>query len=314
MKSFLITGATGFVGKSLYRELLLKGHSVRVAVRQVSDDLNSIVVGNIDQNTDWHAALNNVQVVIHLAARVHVMHDTADDPLREFRRVNTAGTEKLARAAAAAGAKRLVYVSSIKVNGEATVDKIFTEADLPCPQDPYGISKFEAEQALKKVSQETGLDIVVIRPPLIYGAGVKGNFEQMLRFLSKGIPLPLSLIKNQRSLVYIGNLVDALITCAVHPAAAGQTYLLSDGDDISTPDLLRELGKGLGCPAWLLPCPPGILKFVGSVTGRSDQIERLLGSLQVDSGKIRRELNWTPPYTVQQGLHATAEWYRTTYL
>lgn len=314
MNKFLVTGATGFVGKALCQELIRQGHSVRAATRQADDDVNSVVVGNIDEKTDWTQALKNVGIVIHLAARVHVMHDTALDPLNEFRRVNTAGTENLARAAAAAGVKRLVYVSSIKVNGEATGDKIFTEAAPPCPQDPYGISKFEAEQVLKKVSQETGLEIVVIRPPLIYGAGVKGNFAQMLRFLSKGIPLPLSLIKNQRSLLYLGNLVDALIACATHPNAVGQTYLVSDGEDIATPDLLRELGIDLGCPARLLPCPSGLLKFAGKISGKSDQIERLLGSLQVDSGKIRRELNWTPPYTVQQGLHATAEWYRTTYL
>lgn len=315
MTKFLITGSTGFVGKSLCAELLQQKKSVKVVMRHQGESrgIEAVVVGNIDGDTAWLNALPGTDVVIHLAARVHIMHDDAADPLEEFRRVNVAGTERLARSAAASGVKRLVYVSSIKVNGEATfAGKKFTETDAPSPQDPYGVSKWEAEQALHRVAQETGLEVVIVRPPLVYGPGVKGNFVQMLKVLAKGVPLPLASVHNLRNLVYVGNLVDALIACATHPAAAGQTYLVSDGEDISTPDLLRRLGAAMGHPARLLPCPPALLKLAGCLVGKSDQVERLLGSLRVDSGKIRRDLNWTPPCTSQQGLQATAEWYRDT--
>lgn len=310
---FLITGANGFVGAALCAELLHQGHSARAAVRSASslvEKAERVAVGEIDGKTDWTNALHDVDVVIHLAARVHVMHDESNDPLEEFRRVNVAGTEHLARSTAASGVKRLVYVSSIKVNGEATSEgKKFSESDLPDPHDPYGISKMEAEQALHRVAAETGLEVVIVRPPLVYGAGVKGNFVQMLKVLAKGIPLPLASVHNRRSLIYVGNLVDALILCATHPAAAGNTYLVSDGEDISTPDLLRQLNAAMGHPARLLPCPQALLKLAGRLTGKSDQVERLLGSLQVDSGKIRRELNWNTPCTLEQGLRATTDWY-----
>lgn len=187
---------------------------------------------------------------------------------------------------------------------------VFRETDAPDPQDPYGVSKWEAEQVLHRVAKETGLEVVIVRPPLVYGAGVKGNFVQMLNVLAKGVPLPLASIQNLRSLVYVENLVDALILCATHPAAAGQTYLVSDGEDVSTPDLLRQLGMGMGCPARLFRCPLPLLKIVGRFARKSDQVERLLGSLQVDNSKIRRELGWKPPYTLQQGLQETAQWYR----
>jgi nucleoside-diphosphate-sugar epimerase len=253
-----------------------------------------------------------VEVVIHLAARVHVMQENAADPLAEFRSVNTTGTEHLARCAAASGVKRMVYASSIKVNGEQTSGgRKFSAADTPAPQDPYGVSKWEAEQALRRVSRETGLEIVIIRPPLVYGPGVKGNFAQMLKAVARGIPLPFASLQNQRSLIYLGNLVDALIACATHPAAPGKTFLVCDGEDVSTPDLLRQLAAAMGVPSRLLPCSPALLRFAGRLTGKSQQVERLLGSLQVDGDKIRRDLNWVPPYSLQQGLQATAEWYRT---
>jgi len=312
----LITGANGFVGKLLCEELLRRGWRVRAALRsphQLPIGLEPVIVGTIDDGTDWTDALSGADVVIHLAARVHVMKDSAADPLEEFLKVNLHGTANLARQAAQAGVKRLAYVSSIKVNGEQTTDRqAFTEIDKPNPQDPYGISKWQAEQALQRVAQETGLEVVIVRPPLVYGAGVKGNFAQMLGVLSKDIPLPLASVHNLRSLIYVNNLADALITCATHPAAAGQAYLVSDGADVSTPELLRQLGASMGHPARLLHCPPTLLKLAGVLTGKSDQVERLLGSLQVDSGKIRRELNWIPPYTFEQGLHATAERYRDT--
>lgn len=321
MNKILVTGASGFVGKALCAELSRHGYKVRAANRTAHFSADhsgahpeEVVVGTVDADTDWSAALTGVDVFIHLAARVHVMRDEASDPLDEFRRINTAGTEQLARAAAASGAKRLVYVSSIKVNGEETPDgHCYTELDAPSPQDPYGVSKWEAEQALHRVAKETGLEIVIIRPPLVYGAGVKGNFAQMLKVLAKGIPLPLVSVGNLRSLVYIGNFVDALRVCATHPAAAGKTFLVSDGEDVSTPELLRQLGGAMGHPARLLPFPPALLHLAGRVTGKSAQVDRLLGSLRVDSGKIRRELGWQPPYTLQQGLQETAEWYRDRY-
>jgi nucleoside-diphosphate-sugar epimerase len=245
--------------------------------------------------------------------------------------VNVAGTERLARSAAASGVKRLVYVSSIKVNGESTLSTstlspspspacgrgeqcIFTASDIPSPQDPYGVSKWEAEQVLHRVAAETGLEIVIVRPPLVYGPGVKGNFAQMLKVLAKGIPLPLASAHNLRSLIYVENLVDALLVCSTHHAAAGQTYLVSDGEDVSTPDLLRQLGNAMGRPARLFPCSPALLKLAGRLLGKADQVERLLGSLQVESGNIRRELNWKQPYSLQQGLQATAAWYRINLL
>ena len=312
---YLVTGASGFIGDALCRRLEELGVETRRVFRTAPavslHGIDSWQVGAIDGQTDWSAALRDVDVVIHLAARVHVIHDTVVDPLTEFRRINTAGTEHLARSAAASGARRLVYVSSIKVNGEETpAGRIYTEQDVPAPQDPYAISKWEAEQSLQRVAKETGLEVVIVRPPLVYGAGVKGNFAQMLRVLAKGIPLPLASVSNLRSLVYLGNFVDALLTCATHPAAAGQTYLVSDGEDVSTPALLRQLGAAMGHPARLLPCPPALLKMAGRVLGKSAQVERLLGSLQVDSSKIRCDLGWQPPFTLQQGLQATAEWYR----
>ena len=319
----LVTGANGFVGNALVAASQQNAHSVRRALRNKGEEEgDAVAVGDINGHTDWAEALRDIDVVIHLAARVHVMHESAADPLAAFREVNVQGTENLARQAAAGGVKRLVYVSSIKVNGESTlspgpspvngggVQNIFTELDIPAPQDPYGISKWEAEQALHRVAAETGLEIVIVRPPLVYGAGVKGNFAQMLKVLDRGIPLPFASVHNRRSLIHGGNLADALIACATHPAAAGQTYLVSDGDDVSTPELLRRLGAELGRPARLFPCSPALLRFAGRLTGKSAQIERLLGSLQVDSARIRRELDWHPPYTLQQGLQGTAEWYR----
>ncbi|NOT20918.1 MAG: SDR family oxidoreductase [Sideroxydans sp.] len=308
--NILISGANGFVGQTLWEVLHERGYAVCATVRVAKNNIQ-IPVGEINGDTDWALALRDVDTVIHLAARVHVMQDKSVNPLAEFRRVNVQGTENLARQAFAAGVKRLVYISSIKVNGEETAEgKIYQESDIPSLQDPYGVSKWEAEQALHQVAQETGLEVVIVRPPLVYGAGVKGNFIQMLKVLSKRLPLPFASIENQRSLVYVENLVDALITCATHPTAAGQTYLVSDGEDVSTPELLRQLGAAMGRPAMLLPFPPKLLMWLAAAVGKSDQVQRITGSLQIDSAKIRRELNWTPPYTLQQGLQATADWYR----
>ncbi len=311
---FLVTGANGFVGKLLCKELLRQGQSVRAAVRSgnsLIENTEVIVVGAIDNETNWADALRAVDVVIHLAARVHVMRESATDPLAEFLKVNLHGTSNLARQAACFGVRRLVYVSSIKVNGEQTsATQSFTELDEPSPQDFYSISKWQAEQALWRIAQETDLEIVVVRPSLVYGPGVKGNFAQMLAVIAKHIPLPFASVHNRRSLIYLGNLADALIACSTHPVAAGQTYLVCDGEDVSTPDLLRQLGDAMRCPAHILPFPPSWLRMLGKIFDKSDQVERLLGSLQVDSDKIRRDLNWVPPYTLQQGLQATAELHR----
>lgn len=268
------------------------------------------LVGDIGYSTDWQGALDGADVVIHLAARVHVMRENAVNPLAEFRSVNTSGTEHLARCAAASGVRRMVYVSSIKVNGEQTsVGEKFSEADIPAPQDPYGVSKWEAEQALQRIAQETGLEIVIVRPPLVYGPGVKGNFISLLDAIDRGIPLPLAGVNNARSLVYVGNLVDALITCATHPAAAGQTYLVSDGEDVSTALLVEKIAQALGCRNRSFYFPPGLLRAGAALLGRTEQADRLLGSLCVSSQKICSELNWTPPYSLDQGLRATADWY-----
>lgn len=287
---------------------------VRVALRkprELTGGVESVVVGEINSATDWSSALLDVSVVIHLAARVHVMNDTSADPLTEFRKVNVQGTENLARQAAQAGVRRLVYVSSIKVNGEETAGhQSYTEQDMPSPRDPYGVSKWEAEQVLQRVARETGLEVVVVRPPLVYGPGVKGNFISLLAAVSKGLPLPLAGADNARSLVYVGNLADALIACATHPAAAGQTYLVSDGEPVSTATLVEKLAGALGCRNRSFYFPPVLMRTAAALLGRSAQVDRLFGSLQVNDEKIRRELGWVPPYTLEQGLRATAEWYR----
>lgn len=315
----LVTGASGFVGTALCDQLIDRGYRVSAVLRNSSKfnnrDCEIFNMHCLSANTDWTNTLNGVTTVIHLAARVHVMRDDTVNPVEEFRRVNVDGTEHLARSAAESGVKRFVYISSIKVNGEVARDgKKFIEEDWPYPQDPYGISKWESEKVLHRIAEETGLEVVIVRPPLVYGAGVKGNFAQMLKVLATRLPLPFASIENQRSLVYVGNLVDALIACATHPAATGQTYLIRDGEDISTPDLLRHLGIAMGRPARLFSFPPSLLTWAAAAVGRAEQLRRLTGSLQVDDAKIRRELNWTPPFTLQQGLHETAKWYRDTHL
>ena len=309
--SILVTGANGFVGKALCEEALSRKIKVFGATRQtcrLSDGINNVVVGEIDEHTNWQHALENRNLVIHLAARVHVMNDSVPDPLNEFRRMNVIATERLARCASACGVKRLVYVSSIKVNGEETFNgQAFAETQPPAPEDPYGISKWEAELALQRVAEETGLEVVIVRTPLVYGTGVKGNFAQMISVLKRGLPLPFASVRNKRSLIYVGNLVDALLLCATHPAAVGQTYLVSDGDDLSTPDLLHKLTIVMGRSPRIFAFPISLLKLAGHLTGKSKQIGRLIGSLQVDSFKIRRELGWIPPYTVEQGLQNTVQ-------
>lgn len=310
---FLVTGANGFVGRALCAELLRQGHSVRGAVRNQAappSDVEVVTTGAIDGVTDWAEALRDVEVVIHLAARVHVMRETADNPRLAFVGVNVHGTENLARQAVRAGVRRLVYVSSVKVNGEqTTATQSFSETDQAAPQDPYGVSKWQAEQLLQGIAQACGLEVVIVRPPLVYGAGVKGNFIRLLRAIDRGIPLPLASARNARSLIYVGNLASALIACATHPAAAGQTYLVRDNEDVSTAQLVGKIASVSGRSDRSFCFPGALLRAVALLLGRAGQVDRLFGSLRVSDAKIRRELGWTPPYSLEQGLQATVDWY-----
>ncbi len=307
----LVTGANGFVGKSLCAALRSDGHTLVATVRASNTKIDGgeqVVVGSIEGDTDWADALSGVAVVVHLAARVHVMNDKALDPLTEFRKVNVDGTLNLARQAAKAGVKRFIFISSIKVNGEHTVSgKPFTEDDLPSPQDAYGISKFEAEQGLLLIAQQTGLEVVIIRPPLVYGHGVKANFASMMRTVKRGIPLPLGAIHNKRSFVYVGNLVSLILRCADHPAVANQIFLVSDGCDLSTTELLRGCADALGVKARLLPIPQRLLELGAAFLGKKAVAQRLCGNLQVDITKARNLLGWEPPYSVAEGLRAVAD-------
>ena len=313
--NILITGATGFVGTALCRKLLTEPYALWAAVwdgepfPSLPKGIETVTIGSIGPDTDWGKAFDGIDTVIHLAARVHVMDEAAGDPLAEYRRVNVAGTEKLARSAAAAGVRRLVFMSSVKVNGEEA-SAPYTETDVPAPQDPYGVSKLEAEMVLRKISAETGLEIVIIRPPLVYGPGVRANFHKLMRTVARGVPLPLACVKNSRSLVYLGNLLDAIKICAEHPAAAGKVFFVSDGDDVSTPELVRRLAAALGRPARLVCVPAGLMRLAGRVTGKTAALDRLLGSLTVDTGRIRTELGWKPPFTMAEGLTETAKWFK----
>ncbi len=303
MSTILITGATGFVGRELCSHLLAAGRDSRSAVRRPSSIANSVVVGDIGPDTQWQEALAGIDTVIHLAARVHIMCDSASDPLAEFRRVNVDGTLNLAQQAAAAGVKRFIFLSTVKVNGEQSRHRqLFTESDPSAPEDAYGISKNEAEQSLAQIAHETAMEVVIIRAPLVYGPGVKGNFQSMLNWIAKGIPLPLGAIHNQRSLIALDNLVDFIITCIDHPAAANQTFLVADGEDLSTTDLLRRVGAAMGKPARLIPVPSALLKAGATLLGKKAVAQRLCGNLQVDITKARKMLGWVPPVSVDEGL------------
>jgi nucleoside-diphosphate-sugar epimerase len=309
----LVTGANGFVGRALCADAAGRGCFVFGAIRLPCDlpsGTHGLVIGNMDERTDWRPALTATEVVIHLAARVHVMADAVENPLAEFRRVNVQGTLNLARQAAAAGVERFVFVSSIKVNGEATPPGYpFTADDVPAPLDAYGVSKMEAERGLRQIALQTGMEVVIIRPPLVYGPGVKANFAAVMRWLRRGVPLPLGAIHNQRSLVALDNLVDLIVTCLTHPAAANQTFLVSDGEDVSTTELLRRMGRAMGHPARLMPVPASLLTLAAAIVGKRDVAQRLCGSLQVDIEKTRRLLGWTPPLSLDQGLKKAAKGY-----
>lgn len=312
MASTLVTGASGFVGRALVAELPRRGIHARGAVRGVVTShpgVDCVAIGEVNSRTDWHEALTGIGTVVHLAARVHVMRETIANPLAAFRAVNTEGTLNLARQAAEAGVSRFAFVSTIKVNGEGR-DTPYTESDLASPQDPYAISKWEAEQGLRDIAARTGMEVVILRPPLVYGPGVGGNFLQLMRVVDKGWPLPLGTVDNRRSLIYLGNLVDAIIVCLAHPVAANKTFLLSDDEDVSTPELVRRLAAALHRPARLIPVPPALLRIAGALSGKLDAIARLLGSLTINGSANWSKLSWSPPISMEMGLAETAAWYR----
>lgn len=315
-KTILVTGANGFIGKAVCADLAARDCHVRGVVRHQQrmasqPGFECLSIDEIDANTDWSRALDGVDSVIHLAARVHLMRETAADPLAEFRRTNVALTLNLARQAAAAGVRRFIFISSIKVNGEVTpVGQPFNAEDVPHPTDPYGISKLEAEQGLLALAAETGLEVVIIRPVLVYGPGVKANFHSMMHWLLKGLPLPLGALPNRRSFVALDNLADLIALCVVHPAAANQIFLASDGEDLSISGLLRRTGAALGKPARLLPVPVMLLRAGARLVGQEAVMQRLCDSLQVDISKTQRVLGWQPPVDVDDALRETAQHFR----
>lgn len=305
----LVTGATGFIGRSLVASLVGREQlSVLAATRHgtpvgLPRGIEAVALGDLGCCPDLRAAVTGCDVVVHAAARVHVLRDTASNPLEEFRRLNVAATTHVAEQAAWAGVRRLVFISSIKVSGEDTTGRAPYRADeKPVPEDAYGISKWEAEQALTEVAERTGLEVVIVRPPLVYGPRVKGNLRRLVRLVERGIPLPLSAVRNRRSLVSVDNLCDLLTRCIEHPRAAGRTFLVSDGEDLSTPELVRGIAAALGRPARLVPVPVSLLRTAGRLTGRGAEVERLCGSLQVDISKTREVLGWAPPVPVREGI------------
>ena len=307
----LVTGAAGFVGRTACEFLTSQGHAVTAAVRAPTRlPVPSVVIGDIGPQTGWEAALADCDAVVHLAAHVHVLHagtaQTAD-----FHRVNTQGSERLAVQAARAGVRRMIYLSSVKVNGEASGARALTESDAPAPVDDYGISKAQAENQLRAIAAGSGLEIVILRPPLVYGPGVKANFLQLLRAVNAGVPLPFSSVDNRRSLVGVGNLAHAIEACLAHSAAANRTFFVSDDHDVSTPGLVREIAVALGRPARLFPFPPGLLHAAGRAFGRAEQVARLTGTLQVNVSALKDALGWRPRHSLRQGLEQTAAWFRS---
>lgn len=314
----LVTGASGFVGRALVEELLSRGFSVRAVYRssysntvhskalktlskQKKCEYDEFFLNEINEDTNWDGAFDYIDVVIHLAARVHVMDETATNSLEAFRKVNVAGTKKLFELAANSKVRRFVFLSSIKVNGEHTVTP-FSELDEAKPLDAYGVSKWEAEQVLQDLFSKVNMGLTIIRPPLIYGFGVKGNFEKMISAIKAQIPLPLANINNKRSLIGIDNLTDVLIFCAMNTKADGQTYLVSDGEDVSTPNLIKAVAMAMGAPVRIFSCPLILLKIIAFFTGKTMQLSRLSQSLQVNSSKIRLELGWVPPNTFRESM------------
>lgn len=310
MKIFL-TGATGFIGSALLNNLIEKQHQVVAVTRKINkldSSINQLLVQDIGEYDDWHSNLIRCGAIIHCAARVHVMNSSSIDPLFEFRSVNTVGTLSFARQAAESGVRRFIFISSIKVNGESTVvDLPFTSGDKVRPEDPYGISKAEAEEGLLEIAKETGMEVVIIRPPLVYGLGVKGNFLNLLKLSKLPIPLPFGSIDNKRSMVYLDNLVDLIVTCIDHPNAANRVFLASDGDDLSLVRLLTLIRQSMNKSPLLLPIPSFLFNLLGRLSGKSELVDRLIGNLQVDISDAKALLGWQPPSTVEQGIKATVD-------
>lgn len=317
MYKILVTGASGFIGSRLCDILQASGYEVVAAHRSFSGNseipannrIQHISVGQINSETQWQEALRGVDYVIHLAARVHVMKDYADDPLAEFRKTNVFGTVNLARQAADSGVKRFIYISSIKVQGESTSSDPFKADDPPNPTDPYSISKLEAEYCLRKLGTEYSIDIVIVRSPLVYGPGVKGNFLRLMALINSGLPLPLARINNARSIVFVDNLCDLLIRCVEHPDAAGEIFLVSDGHDISTTELINIIGTKMGGKARVFPFPYKIICLIGRTLGKGDALSRLFESLQVDIDKTIDLLDWKPLVKYCKGIEDTVNWY-----
>ncbi|CUW37956.1 UDP-glucose 4-epimerase [Magnetospirillum sp. XM-1] len=313
--TILVTGANGFVGQPLCRRLVELGHAVAGAVRGQPHLPHRVLprpAGRLAADGDWNAALQGMQAVVHLAARVHVMHDTSHDPLAEFRAANVAGTLRLAEQAAGAGIGHLVFLSSIKANGEETTGTLFGPLNA-APVDPYGISKLEAERGLADIAARTGLAVTVLRPPLVYGPGVKGNFRSLIGLVDRGLPLPLGCCTaNRRSLIGLGNLVDAIRAVLDQPPASGQcrVFTLCDAEAPSTAGLVRGLARALGRPARLLPVPIGLMRLGAGLLGRGAAIQRLTASLEVDGSALAEAVGWVPPETLDEGLAATAHWWR----
>ncbi|HGL4256624.1 UDP-glucose 4-epimerase family protein [Burkholderia dolosa] len=316
MSHFIITGANGFVGRAVCRRALEAGHAVTALVRRSGGCIGGVRewvhdAADFDGVGDgWPAALA-ADCVIHLAARVHVMRDESPDPDAAFDATNVDGTLRLAKAARQHGVRRIVYASSIKAVGESDGGAPLSEAASPDPQDAYGRSKLRAERQLAQFGASNGLDVVIVRPPLVYGPAVRANFLRMMDAVARGLPLPLGSITARRSVVYVDNLADALLQCAVDSRAAGECFHVADDDAPSVAGLLRLVGDALGKPARLIAVPSAVLRVLGTLTGRRAAIDRLTGSLQLDTGRIRRVLDWHPPYTTRQGLEATAAWYRS---
>ena len=308
----LVTGASGFIGGAVCREFVRHGEQVNAAVRRAGsapEGCREIIVPDIGRHGSWKEAVSGNEFVVHCAARVHVMREQASDPFAEFHRVNVGGTRRLAEAAAEAGVRRFLFISTVKVNGEETSEKPFDENDPPNPRDAYGRSKWEAEQEVLKIGVRSEMETVILRLPLVYGPGVKANFRALMRLCARGVPLPFGGIGNARSLLYLGNLTDAVALCLTHPAAARKIFLLRDGEDLSTSALVRRLYRVMGKSDRCFALPPVLLHLMALLTNRKSEIARLVGSLVVDDGRIRHELGWRPPFSVDEGLAATSEWF-----
>lgn len=317
MNTVLVTGASGFIGRALCAELRARAEAVRPVMhaRQPGPPSRAVAadvayVGDIGPETDWRPILIGCDSVVHLAAHVHKRRGSEGGSISAFQRVNVEGTEALARAAARSGVRRFVFLSSVKVDGERTVEHPFNERDPIAPVDEYAASKAEAEARLNKIAADTGMEVVILRPPLVYGPGVKANFLSLLKAVDAGLPLPFSSIDNRRSLIYVGNLVSAIAISLSHPAAANRMFLVSDGEDVSTPELVRRLARSLGVRPRLLPFPVSMLRLTGRLSGMHAAVDRLVNSLQIDTTCIRTVLGWQPPFSMTAGLAETASWWR----